>query len=71
LGGFGEAEVGAGVSLFGLLGGHLEGFMKVQVSPTSFFPKPLSLHARLESGPEKWTALEFGATWAFHQARGH
>ncbi|MCA2959867.1 MAG: hypothetical protein IOD12_06405, partial [Silvanigrellales bacterium] len=71
LGGFGEAEVGAGVSLFGLRGGHLEGFMKVQVSPTSFLPKPLSLHARIESGPEKWTALEFGATWAFHQARGH
>lgn len=68
--GLGAADVGGGLSLFGLFGGHLEGYLSVSVSPSAFLPKPLGLHVRLEAGPEKWTAIEFGASWAFHQAKG-
>jgi hypothetical protein len=63
--GVGSADVGAGVSVFGLFGGHLEGFLRVGLTPSSVLPAPLSLYARLSSGPEKWSAVDFGALWAF------
>lgn len=61
--GIGLASAAFELSVSGLLYGHAEGALEMQLTRMDALPKPLGIHLRTRAGPEAWLELLCGVSW--------